>query len=123
MRTLALGFALLACALHLVFFAVEAFAPHLLLKANPEQLNDSVKLFAFNQGFYNLFLALGGFYGVFKAYQTQTIPEIMIFILMTMVGAALVLYGSNPALLRGVIAQGVPPLVSLVLLWLSRASS
>jgi putative membrane protein len=120
MRTLALCFALLACVLHIAFFAVEAFAPHLLLKANPEQLNNSVKLFAFNQGFYNLFLALGGFYGVFRAYQNQGTPDLLVFILLAMLGASLVLFGSNPNLLRGVLAQGVPPLISLIFFWISQ---
>mgnify|MGYP003992011069 FL=1 len=123
MRVFALGFAFLACLFHVVFFGVEAFAPQLLLKSKPDQLNDSVRLLFFNQGFYNLFLALGGAYATLKAWKENSTPALLVFILLTMLGASIVLLFSNPSLLRGVLAQGVPPLFALGLFWFSKPCS
>ena len=123
LNRIALTFAGIACFFHVIFFGVEAFAPELLLKAKPDQLNDSVRLIFFNQGFYNLFLAIGGAYGIFRAAREKCVSALLYFVLLSMVGAALVLLFSNPSLLRGVLAQGVPPLLALSLFWFSGPGS
>jgi len=110
-----LGFATLACLLHILFFGIESFAPHVLLKLKPDQVDPSTRLVFFNQGFYNLFLAMGGLYGVYTSFKSGTISPILTFVLLTMIGAAIVLLYSSPNLIRGALAQGGPPLISLIL--------
>lgn len=75
-------------------------------------------LLAFNQGFYNLFLAAGillglGLLATGHATAGQTLVA---FCSVAMLGAALVLLGSKPALWLGALIQGLPPALALVAL-------
>jgi putative membrane protein len=76
------------------------------------------RLLAFNQGFYNLFLALGVAFGL--AAPALGLPvegrAVAAFALASMLGAALVLLGSKPAFWLGAAIQGVPPAVALLAL-------
>jgi putative membrane protein len=85
-----------------------------------------MKPLAFNQGFYNLFLALGVAAGLILML-TGGAPEagfgVAVFGLLSMVLAAVVLIASNPKLLRSALIQGAAPLVGLVLLVLAAARS
>ena len=72
MRIAAKLFATLAALLHVAFFAMESLywkTPQVMkiFKRTSEQA-DITSLMAFNQGFYNLFLALGLFYSFYFAY-------------------------------------------------------
>jgi putative membrane protein len=66
-------------------------------------------LFAFNQGFYNLFLAAGAIGGVVAGNRSVTL-----FACACMAGAGLVLVVSARRLWRGALGQAVPPLVALL---------
>ena len=78
-----------------------------------------MKPLAFNQGFYNLFLALGTLAGLLLLTATG-MPQagfgVAIFALLSMVLAAAVLISSNPRLARSAAIQGLAPLIALVLL-------
>ena len=49
-------FSWLAVFCHIIFFIVECFYPHLIIRGvAPSEISQSTLLFAFNQGFNNLF--------------------------------------------------------------------
>lgn len=78
------------------------------------------RLFAFNQGYYNLFLAIAGLLGVVFIYLDQPIvgSTLMMYSCFSMFGAALVLfYSSKKSLIRPALIQGVPPLLGLICWW------
>ncbi len=115
-------FGWMAALLHVVFFCLES-----LLWQNPEVMKSfhqeasqaaSTALMAFNQGFYNLFLAIGMAIGlVLLTKKNPTVGKTLVFyISAVMLGAALVLLYSAPQMLRGVLAQGVPALLTIICL-------
>jgi putative membrane protein len=80
---------------------------------------DVIRPMAFNQGFYNLFLALGIGIGLVLASWPnlhQAGHGIALFAAGSMVAAALVLIISSPRLARAAAIQGVAPLVGIALL-------
>ncbi len=83
---------------------------------------DTVKPMAYNQGFYNLFLALGAGTGLVLLLATpltQAGFALAVFAALSMVLAALVLITSSPKLARAAVLQGGAPLIGTVLLVLS----
>ncbi len=70
-----------------------------------------VRPMAYNQGFYNLFLAVGATVGIL----TDSVP-LAAFACAVMAGAALVLISTGRRFLPAAAAQGLPPVVALVLL-------
>ena len=77
-----------------------------------------VRLFAFNQGFYNLFLALGVAAGLAAVQLGRTAAghAIVAFACASMVGAAIVLVASSPRFWLGAVVQGLPPALALAAL-------
>lgn len=87
---------------------------------------DLLKPLAFNQGFYNLFLALGTAVGLVLLLASgagEAGFAVALFALLSMVLAAVVLVTSNPRMLRAALVQGAPPLVAVVLLITGAASA
>lgn len=83
---------------------------------------DVLRPMAYNQGFYNLFLALGAGAGLVmlaSSNVTQAGAALSIFVLLSMLLAAVVLVFSNPKLVRAAAFQGAAPLVGLILLILA----
>ena len=83
---------------------------------------DITKPMAYNQGFYNLFLALGSGTGLVLLLATpltQAGFALAVFGALSMVLAALVLITSSPKLARAAVLQGGAPLIGTVLLVLS----
>lgn len=80
-----------------------------------------IKPWAFNQGFYNLFLALGLFYSLLLLNTSeQEMGELLAsFILVTIFGAGLVLYVSVPQKYLAALIQAVPALLGFLLLYFS----
>jgi putative membrane protein len=74
-----------------------------------------VFLWAFNQGFYNLFLALGAIGGVIAADTGHATVgrAVALYACACMAGAGVVLVVSDRKLWRGALGQAVPPLVAL----------
>jgi putative membrane protein len=76
----------------------------------------TIRQWAFNQGWYNLFLAAGAIGGVItiQAGNAAAGRSIALFSCACMLGAALVLIGSDRRMLRGALMQGTLPLVALL---------
>jgi putative membrane protein len=113
--------AILAGLVHVLIFCMESLlwtSPQVRarFRQSPEQA-DATRLFAFNQGFYNLFLAVGIFAGL--ALVLTGHPRLgwtlVYWNCLFMLGAAVVLAASAPGMRRGAVIQGAAPLVFLVL--------
>jgi putative membrane protein len=112
-------FAILAGLFHVLTFAMES-----LLFRRPQvqrlflgnaQADPGVYLWAFNQGFYNLFVAAGAIGGVVAAHAGHPTAgrAVTLFACGVMAAAGVVLFASERRLWRGALAQAVPPLVAL----------
>jgi putative membrane protein len=113
--------AIIAGLVHVVIFCMESLlwtTPQVRarFRQSPEQA-DATRLFAFNQGFYNLFLALGTLGGLALVLigRSRVGWTLVYWNCLFMLGAAIVLAGSAPAMRRGAVIQGAAPLVFLVL--------
>jgi len=113
--------AVVAGVIHVLFFLVESAwwttpGVRRRFRQTPEQA-ESTRLLAFNQGFYNLFLAAGTFSGLALTLAGHPGPGLAIaaWCCLSMLAAAIVLAASAPALRRGALIQGAAPLVFLAL--------
>lgn len=112
----------LTAILHCLFFKLESLdfmKPETLRKFGlNEETGKVVKVWAFNQGFYNLFLAFGLFYVVYLLATAKLLQAKVLggFILLTIVGAGLVLYFSAPGKEVPAMVQALPALIGVVLL-------
>ena len=124
-------FAALAALIHVYIFVLESVqwskeSTRRIFGVRSEADADLMKPLAFNQGFYNLFLAIGVIVGVVLLVAggaAQAGFAVAIFGLLSMVLAAAVLLASNPKLARSAAIQGVAPLAGVVLLVLGAAQS
>jgi len=118
MLIVALVFAGLAALVHVYIFWLEALAFETTgRKAFGVSAEDAaiMKPWAYNQGFYNLFLAIGTAAGIGLADPNQDAGVALVTLTTgSMVTAALVLITSDPAKARGAIVQGLFPAISLV---------
>ncbi len=112
--------ALVAAAIHVWFFVLESvtfsrpsvwgrFGIH-----SPEAA-EAVRPMAFNQGFYNLFLAAGVVGGLLlvAASNQSAGRAIVLFACTCMVGAGVVLGSTNRRLASAAAIQAVPPLIAI----------
>jgi putative membrane protein len=113
--------AALAGGIHLLIFCMESLwwtTPKVRarFRQTPEQA-EATRLFAVNQGFYNLFLAIGVFAGIALYLMGYARSGLILasWNCLFMVGAAVVLAASAPQLRRSALIQGAPPLLFLVL--------
>jgi putative membrane protein len=113
-------FAMVAALFHVVAFVLESLLFHrpsvqtlLLRKLEPAA---GVRLWAFNQGFYNLFLAVGPVAGLIAYYAGhQSVGRaLVIYGCAFMAACGAVLFVSDRRLWRGMIGQSGPPLVALI---------
>ncbi len=126
MPTITLVLAGLAGVLHVGFFVLESLLFRKPIGHRTFAVTDpaEVEMLSFsmlNQGFYNLFLGLGTLVGVIgsaRGWEPQG-STLVVFGCLYMVGAALVLIISRPAMARGAVIQGLLPLLALLaaLLW------
>ena len=128
MITAALIFAGLAALLHVYIFVMESLTwtsarTRATFGTTPEEA-ETTKLLAFNQGFYNLFLAIVTIIGIVSICLGHTaVGAALVFAgVGSMLAAAAVLLGSSPDKARAAITQGAFPLVAVVLLALSLAT-
>ncbi len=112
--------ALVAGLVHIMIFCLESVAfgrpsVHGSFGVRPEDLA-AVRPWAFNQGFYNLFLALGALAGllVLHAGSPPAGRALVLLSCGSMLAAALVLVATNRRMLRAASIQGLAPLVALV---------
>ncbi|SDU29446.1 DUF1304 domain-containing protein [Halopseudomonas salegens] len=118
--------AFLAAALHVLIFCMESLwfmrpQVHKRFGAATAEDAEARRLFAFNQGFYNLFLAIGVLLGLVLLYWPASLivgQTLVLFCCASMLGAAVVLLVSGgKRMLRAAVMQGVFPLLVL-LTWL-----
>ena len=120
-------FTFLAALVHLGFFALESVLwsrPSTWKQFGVADQRDAEVLrpMAYNQGFYNVFLAIGAGVGLVllgTGVSREGGIALAIFALASMLLAAVVLITSNPRLARGAIIQGGPPLLGLIFLALA----
>lgn len=119
MAYVALVLAALAALVHVYIFVLESLrweqpATRKAFGLSAEQAAVTKEL-AYNQGFYNVFLALGAGVGVVTFGLSHTVGSTLVVMSCgSMVAAALVLVTSDPGKARGAAIQGVLPLASLL---------
>jgi putative membrane protein len=120
MLTVALVLAGLAALLHVYIFWLEALAFDTAgRKAFGVSAADArvMKPWAFNQGFYNLFLAIGTAVGIAMTHSDRHAGIALVVLgVGSMLAAALVLISSDPGKARGAVVQGTIPLLTLLTL-------
>ncbi|MGH3642581.1 MAG: DUF1304 domain-containing protein [Mycobacterium sp.] len=122
MTTAGLIFAALAAVLHVYIWVLESFRwTHPRTRATfgtTAEEAETTKLLAFNQGFYNLFLAVVTTAGIaFTISGGIRVGGALLFAgLGSMLAAAIVLLASAPDKARSAVVQGALPLVAVVLL-------
>jgi putative membrane protein len=127
MVTAGLILAALAAALHVYIFVLESLqwtAPRTraTFGTTPEEA-ETTKLLAFNQGFYNLFLAIVTVVGLIAvATGARAVGSALVFAgAGSMAAAAVVLLLSSPDKARAAFTQGTFPVLAVVLLALGLA--
>jgi putative membrane protein len=122
MITAGLVFAILAALLHVYIFVMESLtwtsARTRATFGITEEEAQATKELAFNQGFYNLFLAIVTGVGVVAVFAGhRNCGAALVFAgVGSMLAAAVVLLVSSPEKARAAITQGTLPLISVVLL-------
>jgi len=124
MSALALVIAGVAGLLHVLFFVLESLRwrhPSTWRRfglASQAQADTTAAL-AYNQGFYNLFLAVGTAVGIVVVAVSDTHDAVgwtlIVFACGSMLAAALVLISTGAAYARAAVIQGVPALLAVVL--------
>ncbi len=125
MITVALIFAGLAALLHVYIFVMESLTwttprTRAVFGTTAEEAQ-ATKMLAFNQGFYNLFLAVVAAVGVaLLLVGHRGVGAALVFAgVGSMLAAAVVLLVSSPDKARAAITQGTFPLIAVVLLVLA----
>ena len=120
MHIVAIAAALVAALVHAWFFVLESLwfmrpAVHRRFGLATEDEARVVRSFAYNQGFYNLFLAVGAVAGVVLVTVGDAVAgrAVTLFACGSMIAAGIVLVTHNPAFLRAALFQVVPPLVAV----------
>jgi putative membrane protein len=121
MPTLAVLAAAIAALIHLWFFVLESLLferPTVFRRFGLRSAEDAavVRPMAFNQGFYNLFLAAGIAVGLLLIGNGQEPAgrAIVLFACACMVGAGIVLLATNRRFLAAAALQAGPPIVAIV---------
>ena len=114
-------FAAIAAAIHIAIFVLESVlwmrpSVRRIFGVRSDADAAAIRPMAFNQGFYNLFLALGVLAGLLLATSSLAVAglAIAVFATLSMLLAALVLVVSQPRLWRAALIQGATPLLALL---------
>ncbi|MEO5705059.1 MAG: DUF1304 domain-containing protein [Candidatus Limnocylindrales bacterium] len=121
MHLLAVGAAAVAALIHVYFFVLESLwfmRPAVWGRFGLESAADAetTRSFAYNQGFYNLFLAAGVVIGITLVATGDLAGgrAVTLFACGSMIAAGVVLFLNNPKFLRAATIQAVPPLVAVL---------
>ena len=113
--------AVLAAAIHVWFFVLESVLfsrPGVAVRfgLRTEEQIAAVRPMAFNQGFYNLFLAVGIAAGIAQIAAGATVAgrSIVLFACLCMVWAGIVLFVTSKRFFQPALVQLIPPLVAIV---------
>ncbi|MCU1422446.1 MAG: hypothetical protein JWN36_2097 [Microbacteriaceae bacterium] len=120
-------FIFIAAVIHLLIFLMESVlwskpATWKRFGLRSQQEADIVRPMAFNQGFYNVFLAIGAGIGLImlgSGAWVQGGVVLSLFTAASMVLASIVLVTSSPRLLRAALIQGLAPLIGVIFLVLA----
>lgn len=121
MNLISQAFAFLAAALHVLIFCMESLwfmRPSVHKRFGAATIADAEarRLFAFNQGFYNLFLAVGIFVGLALLHLGGNVivgQTLVLFSCACMLGAGVVLFlSAGRRMLRAAVIQGIFPLLA-----------
>ena len=122
MAILASVFVALAAVLHVYIFLMEAAwwtRPKIWQRFGlaSQTEAETTRVLAYNQGFYNLFLAFGAIIGLFLYFggPEQAGAALILFSTASMFVAAIVLTTSGPGKLRSAVTQGTLPLIGFIL--------
>jgi putative membrane protein len=115
-------FVFLAVLIHIMIFVMESVLWHKpriqkTFGVRSETEAAIIKPWAYNQGFYNAFLAVGAATGLVLMGSLNLWPAgiaLALFSALSMVLAAVVLITSQPKLARAAAIQGVPPLLGII---------
>ena len=130
MPTISIIFAAIAGLFHVLFFLMESIfwmnpKVHKSFGIKSVEEANQFKLSFFNQGFYNLFLAIGVFIGIYLGNPHNDIgcvsaigKTLVLFCCTSMLAASAVLFVSKPGMLRGVFIQGLAPLIAILSWWI-----
>lgn len=118
----------LGAVLHIFFFYLESVAwstPSSWKRFGVKNAEaaETIKPWAFNQGYYNLFIAIGTLVGValiVLTALTQAGVAVAVFGALIMVGASVVLVSTNKRMARAALIQGGAPFIGVVLLLASQ---
>ncbi len=121
----------IAALIHVVIFVLESVlwsrpATWKRFGLRSQREADTVRPMAYNQGFYNMFVALGAGAGVVMMASASVRGEgiaLSIFALLSMLLASVVLLTSNPKLAGAAVMQGAVPLLGLIFLVLAVVSA
>lgn len=113
--------AFLAAALHVFIFYIESFAwttRALSVFGMDRESAEATKEMAFNQGFYNFFLAIEAFVGIAVYYLVSSTVglTLALFGVGSMLAAALLLFVTSPNKRSAAIKQGFLPLIAVAAL-------
>jgi putative membrane protein len=121
MHVVAILAAAVAALIHVWFFAMESLwfmrpSVHGRFGLASEEQARIVRSWAYNQGFYNLFLATGVAIGLVLVGVDQAPAgrAIVLFACGSMIAAGVVLFVHNPRFLRAAAIQAVPPIVAVL---------
>jgi len=121
MPIIAVAAAVAAAAIHVWFFVLESLTfarPTVWARfgLRSAEAAEAVRPMAFNQGFYNLFLATGAVGGLLLVASGHELAgrAIVLFACACMLGAGIVLGASNRRLAAAAALQAVPPLIAIV---------
>ncbi len=119
--------AILAALIHVYFFVLESLwfmRPAVWARFGLASADEArtVRSFAYNQGWYNLFLAMGVAVGLvlIAAGATDAGRGIVLFACASMAAAGIVLVQHNRGFIRAAAIQSVPPIVAIVVAVLAR---
>jgi putative membrane protein len=118
---IAITAAALAALIHVYFFVLESMwfgRPTVYRRfglATDEEA-ETVRSFAYNQGWYNLFLAVGVVVGIVLAVVGDPVSgrAITLFACGSMIAAGLVLVVHDPSFLRAAMIQALPPVAAVL---------
>ena len=123
LQVLALIFTIVATLIHVGIFALESVLwskPSTWRKFGLKSQSEAplMEPMAFNQGFYNLFLALGSLTGVFLLAWGNPVAGkwVLLVALSSMTLASIVLLITNRKMWQAALVQGVAPLLGIVFL-------
>lgn len=118
---------MIAALIHVYFFVLESLwfmRPAVWGRFGIESEADAevTRSFAYNQGFYNLFLAVGVAIGLVLVGVGQAAAglAIVLFACGSMIAAGVVLFAHSPSFLRAAAIQAVPPAVAVLAIVLLR---